>query len=173
MKILGWIFPIALVLLLTPLFLSVRNSSSDWFRFRWPALREGRKIAGFSRGFSVPFRSRWGSVFFLCWFFISGVKVCWCWCCCWKGTCSGRRSSLRVAGQCRGESMFKSRSEGNVVYKCTVRLLEDLDVLECEFQVRWLPNSSSRSSAPWKSDGSFPVRVLYTQPHSLSPCCCT
>ncbi|XP_052893547.1 FERM domain-containing protein 5 isoform X1 [Anopheles moucheti] len=30
--------------------------------------------------------------------------------------------------------MFKSRSEGNVVYKCTVRLLEDLDVLECEFQ---------------------------------------
>lgn len=31
--------------------------------------------------------------------------------------------------------MFKSRSEGNVVYKCTVRLLEDLDVLECEFQV--------------------------------------
>lgn len=31
--------------------------------------------------------------------------------------------------------MFKSRNEGNIVYKCTVRLLEDLDVLECEFQV--------------------------------------
>ncbi|XP_037034109.1 FERM domain-containing protein 5 isoform X2 [Bradysia coprophila] len=28
--------------------------------------------------------------------------------------------------------MFKNRT--NVVYKCTVRLLEDLDVLECEFQ---------------------------------------
>lgn len=34
--------------------------------------------------------------------------------------------------------MFKSRSEGNVVYKCTVRLLEDLDVLECEFQVNFI-----------------------------------
>lgn len=31
--------------------------------------------------------------------------------------------------------MFKSRTEGSVVFKCTVRLLEDLDVLECEFQV--------------------------------------
>lgn len=31
--------------------------------------------------------------------------------------------------------MFKSRSEGNVVYKCTVRLLEDDEILECEFQV--------------------------------------
>lgn len=32
--------------------------------------------------------------------------------------------------------MFKSRTEGSVVfYKCTVRLLEELDVLECEFQV--------------------------------------
>lgn len=35
----------------------------------------------------------------------------------------------------QSQTMFKSRSEGNVVYKCTVRLLEDLDVLECEFQV--------------------------------------
>lgn len=32
--------------------------------------------------------------------------------------------------------MFKSRTEGSIVYKCTVRLLEELDVLECEFQVR-------------------------------------
>lgn len=31
--------------------------------------------------------------------------------------------------------MFKTRNEGNIVYKCTVRLLEDVDVLECEFQV--------------------------------------
>lgn len=31
--------------------------------------------------------------------------------------------------------MFKSRADANVVYKCTVRLLEELDVLECEFQV--------------------------------------
>ncbi|XP_055298722.1 FERM domain-containing protein 5 [Sitodiplosis mosellana] len=30
--------------------------------------------------------------------------------------------------------MFKSRTEGSVVFKCTVRLLEELDVLECEFQ---------------------------------------
>ncbi|XP_055681119.1 FERM domain-containing protein 5 isoform X1 [Lutzomyia longipalpis] len=29
--------------------------------------------------------------------------------------------------------MFKSKNEGNIVYKCTVRLLEDADVLECEF----------------------------------------
>lgn len=34
--------------------------------------------------------------------------------------------------------MFKSRNEGNIVYKCTVRLLEDVDVLECEFQVDWI-----------------------------------
>lgn len=32
-------------------------------------------------------------------------------------------------------NMFKSRNESNIVYKCTVRLLEDVDVLECEFQV--------------------------------------
>lgn len=31
--------------------------------------------------------------------------------------------------------MFKSRTEGSVVFKCTVRLLEELDVLECGFQV--------------------------------------
>lgn len=31
--------------------------------------------------------------------------------------------------------MFKSKNECNVVYKCTVRLLDDSDVLECEFQV--------------------------------------
>lgn len=31
--------------------------------------------------------------------------------------------------------MFKSRTEGSVVFKCTVRLLEDHEVLECEFQV--------------------------------------
>lgn len=31
--------------------------------------------------------------------------------------------------------MFRSKSESNVVYKCTVQLLEDSDVLECEFQV--------------------------------------
>ncbi|KAH8329299.1 hypothetical protein KR074_007358 [Drosophila pseudoananassae] len=30
--------------------------------------------------------------------------------------------------------MFRSKNEGNVVYKCTVRLLDDSDVLECEFQ---------------------------------------
>uniref|UniRef100_A0A1B0DPY1 Uncharacterized protein n=1 Tax=Phlebotomus papatasi TaxID=29031 RepID=A0A1B0DPY1_PHLPP len=32
--------------------------------------------------------------------------------------------------------MFKSKNEGNIVYKCTVRLLDvlDCDVLECEFQ---------------------------------------
>lgn len=31
--------------------------------------------------------------------------------------------------------MFKSKNECNIVYKCTVRLLDDSDVLECEFQV--------------------------------------
>ncbi|CAD7085481.1 unnamed protein product [Hermetia illucens] len=30
--------------------------------------------------------------------------------------------------------MFRSKNEGNIVYKCTVRLLEDSEVLECEFQ---------------------------------------
>ncbi|KAH8410672.1 hypothetical protein KR009_011751 [Drosophila setifemur] len=30
--------------------------------------------------------------------------------------------------------MFRSKNEGNVVYKCTVRLLDDSDILECEFQ---------------------------------------
>ncbi|XP_055908231.1 FERM domain-containing protein 5 [Eupeodes corollae] len=30
--------------------------------------------------------------------------------------------------------MFKNKNESNIVYKCTVRLLEDSDVLECEFQ---------------------------------------
>uniref|UniRef100_A0A6P4EN06 FERM domain-containing protein 5 n=1 Tax=Drosophila rhopaloa TaxID=1041015 RepID=A0A6P4EN06_DRORH len=30
--------------------------------------------------------------------------------------------------------MFRSKNEGNIVYKCTVRLLDDSDVLECEFQ---------------------------------------
>lgn len=31
--------------------------------------------------------------------------------------------------------MFKSRGESNIVYKCTVRLLEDTEILECEFHV--------------------------------------
>lgn len=31
--------------------------------------------------------------------------------------------------------MFKNKNESNIVYKCTVRLLEDADILECEFQV--------------------------------------
>ncbi|XP_065356628.1 FERM domain-containing protein 5 isoform X2 [Calliphora vicina] len=30
--------------------------------------------------------------------------------------------------------MFKNKNESNIVYKCTVRLLEDADILECEFQ---------------------------------------
>ncbi|XP_077288968.1 FERM domain containing isoform X2 [Arctopsyche grandis] len=29
--------------------------------------------------------------------------------------------------------MFRSRADSNIVYKCTVRLLEDTDILECEF----------------------------------------
>ncbi|XP_013133155.1 PREDICTED: FERM domain-containing protein 5 isoform X2 [Papilio polytes] len=29
--------------------------------------------------------------------------------------------------------MFKSRGDSNIVYKCTVRLLEDTEILECEF----------------------------------------
>lgn len=32
--------------------------------------------------------------------------------------------------------MFKSR--GDIVYKCTVRLLEDTEILECEFHVSYL-----------------------------------
>lgn len=32
--------------------------------------------------------------------------------------------------------MFKSRSEGNVVYKCSIRLLDD-SFLELEFQVEF------------------------------------
>lgn len=31
--------------------------------------------------------------------------------------------------------MFKSRADSNIVYKCTVRLLEDTEILECEFHV--------------------------------------
>lgn len=31
--------------------------------------------------------------------------------------------------------MFKSRGDSNIVYKCTVRLLEDTEILECEFHV--------------------------------------
>lgn len=30
--------------------------------------------------------------------------------------------------------MFRNKNE-SIVYKCTVRLLEDADILECEFQV--------------------------------------
>jgi len=30
---------------------------------------------------------------------------------------------------------FGSKSDINVSYKCTVRLLEDTEVVECEFQV--------------------------------------
>lgn len=32
-------------------------------------------------------------------------------------------------------TMFKSRGDSNIVYKCTVRLLEDTEILECEFHV--------------------------------------
>lgn len=32
--------------------------------------------------------------------------------------------------------MFKSRNEGNVVYKCSIRLLDD-SFLELEFQVKY------------------------------------
>lgn len=31
---------------------------------------------------------------------------------------------------------FGSKGDSNVVYKCTVKLLEDTDILECEFRVR-------------------------------------
>lgn len=31
--------------------------------------------------------------------------------------------------------MFRSRADSNIVYKCTVRLLEDTEILECEFHV--------------------------------------
>lgn len=31
---------------------------------------------------------------------------------------------------------FGSRGDNSVVYKCTVRLLEDTEILECEFKVR-------------------------------------
>lgn len=44
--------------------------------------------------------------------------------------------------------MFKTRTEGSVVFKCTVRLLEELDVLECEFQV-WNIYSGERKW--WKN----------------------
>lgn len=36
--------------------------------------------------------------------------------------------------------MFAKRSETNIVYKCCVRLLEDSDILECEFQVIITPH---------------------------------
>lgn len=35
--------------------------------------------------------------------------------------------------------MFKSR--GDIVYKCTVRLLEDTEILECEFHVSIFVNN--------------------------------
>lgn len=31
--------------------------------------------------------------------------------------------------------MFKNKNDNNIIYKCTVQLLEDADILECEFQV--------------------------------------
>lgn len=46
--------------------------------------------------------------------------------------------------------MFKAKNSVNMVYKCTVQLLEDADVLECEFQVScrffiyFLPNPPAR-----------------------------
>lgn len=30
---------------------------------------------------------------------------------------------------------FGSRGDSNIVYKCTVRLLEDTEILECEYKV--------------------------------------
>lgn len=30
---------------------------------------------------------------------------------------------------------FGSKGDSNVVYKCTVKLLEDTDILECEYKV--------------------------------------
>lgn len=30
---------------------------------------------------------------------------------------------------------FGSRGDSNMVYKCTVRLLEDTEILECEYKV--------------------------------------
>lgn len=34
--------------------------------------------------------------------------------------------------------MFKNKNDGNIVYKCTIRLLDDADILECEFQVKFI-----------------------------------
>ena len=34
--------------------------------------------------------------------------------------------------------MFKGRGEGNVVYKCSIRLFGDSEILELEFQVIYL-----------------------------------
>lgn len=30
---------------------------------------------------------------------------------------------------------FGSKNDSNIVYKCTVRLLEDTEILECEYKV--------------------------------------
>ena len=46
-------------------------------------------------------------------------------------------------------TMFRGKNEGNVVYKCTVQLLEDSDVLECEFQVRRLKINETDVQNPW------------------------
>lgn len=45
--------------------------------------------------------------------------------------------------------MFKNKNDGNVVYKCTIRLLEDADILECEFQVQELQNFDSKVEVKW------------------------
>lgn len=60
--------------------------------------------------------------------------------------------------------MFKSKNEGNIVYKCTVRLLDvlDCDVLECEFQVI-PPLGTPISSIP------FPLTTFLLNSHWKFP----
>lgn len=42
--------------------------------------------------------------------------------------------------------MFRSRADSNIVYKCTVRLLEDSEILECEFHVSFCFNLVNKNS---------------------------
>lgn len=68
-------------------------------------------------------------------------------------------------------TMFRGKNEGNVVYKCTVQLLEDSDVLECEFQVRRLKINEIDVHIPWwpriRSLGSW--LMIYGHENGFEP----
>lgn len=58
--------------------------------------------------------------------------------------------------------MFKSRSEGNVVYKVTIRLFEDDSIIEAEFQVRfsWLQNFLTKFFSHRKKKNNSFIKIV-------------